>query len=51
MAKRAATGPGKALELTVLSYARWLAEHERPHVRQIARLANTTPMEQQPPQA
>jgi len=26
------TGAGKALERTVLFYARWLAEHERPHV-------------------
>jgi hypothetical protein len=32
------TGAGKPLERTVLSYARWLAEHERPHAKQIARL-------------
>jgi DinB superfamily len=32
------TGAGKALERTVLFYARWLTEHERPHVKQIARL-------------
>jgi hypothetical protein len=31
------TGAGKALERTVLSYARWLARHERPHVKQIER--------------
>ena len=44
------TGAGKALERSVLSYARWLAEHERPHVKQIARLVTVTPMEQRPPQ-
>ncbi len=43
------TGAGKALERTVLSYARWLAEHERPHVKQIARLVSTMPMEQRSP--
>jgi DinB superfamily len=36
------TGAGKTLERTVLFYARWLAEHERPHVKQIARLTTTT---------
>jgi hypothetical protein len=45
------TGAGKALERTVLSYARWLAEHERPHVKQIARLVSTMPMEQRPRKA
>jgi hypothetical protein len=45
------TGAGKALERTVLFYARWLAEHERPHVKQVARLVTTMPMEHQPPQA
>ena len=35
------TGAGKVLERTVLFYARWLAGHERPHIKQIARLANT----------
>ena len=39
------TGAGKPLERTVLFYARWLAEHERPHVKQVARLVNATPME------
>jgi hypothetical protein len=33
------TGAGKALERTVLFYARWMATHERPHVKQIARIA------------
>jgi DinB family protein len=32
------TGAGKVLELTVLSYARRMARHERPHVKQIARI-------------
>ena len=35
------TGAGRALERTVLSYADWLAHHERPHIKQIARIANT----------
>lgn len=39
--ERSATviGAGKPLERTVLFYARWLAGHERPHVKQIARIA------------
>ena len=45
------TGAGKVLERTVLSYAQWLAEHERPHVKQIARLVTTLPMQHRPPQA
>ena len=40
------TGAGRALERSVMFYARWLAEHERPHVKQIARLVTTMPMEQ-----
>ena len=40
------TGAGKALERTVLFYAQWLAEHERPHVKQIARLVATIPVVQ-----
>src|SRR5712692_6481387 len=32
------TGAGKVLERTVLSYAQWLARHERPHVKQVERL-------------
>ena len=35
------TGAGKALERTVLSYAQWLARHERPHVKQIERIVDT----------
>ncbi len=35
------TGAGKVLERTVLSYAQWLATHERPHVKQIERLVTT----------
>ena len=35
------TGAGKVLERTVLSYAQWLACHERPHVKQIERIVNT----------
>jgi hypothetical protein len=35
------TGAGKPLVLTMLSYAQRLAEHERPHLKQIARIANT----------
>jgi hypothetical protein len=39
---RAATvkGAGKPLERTVMAYAQWLAEHERPHVKQIGRSAS-----------
>jgi len=39
------TGAGKALERTVLFYARWLAGHERPHVKQIARIVTMIPVE------
>ena len=35
------TGAGKPLELTVLSYAQRMAQHERPHVKQIARIVST----------
>jgi len=35
------TAAGRPLERTVLFYARWLAEHERPHVKQIERIVNT----------
>jgi hypothetical protein len=35
------TGAGKVFERTVLFYAQWLAEHERPHVKQLERIANT----------
>ncbi len=37
------TGAGKVLERTVLFYAQWLAGHERAHVKQMERIANTTP--------
>ena len=40
------TGAGKVLERTVLFYAQWLAEHERPHVKQIGRIASTLRAEQ-----
>jgi hypothetical protein len=41
---RAATvvGGGRPLELTVLDYARRLARHERPHVKQVARAVQTS---------
>jgi hypothetical protein len=35
------TGAGKPLERTVLFYAQWLARHERPHLKQIKRIAST----------
>jgi hypothetical protein len=35
------TGAGKVLERTVQFYAQWLAEHERPHVKQIERIVKT----------
>jgi DinB superfamily len=38
------TGAGKVLERTVLLYAQWLARHERPHVKQVARIVNTLHM-------
>lgn len=34
------TGAGKPLERTVYSYAQWLANHERPHIKQIERIVN-----------
>lgn len=34
------TGAGRVLVRTVLSYAQWLAAHERPHVKQIARIVS-----------
>ncbi len=33
------TGAGKPLERTALFYASWLASHERPHLKQIGRIA------------
>jgi hypothetical protein len=38
------TGAGAVLERTVLFYARWLAGHERPHLKQIQRIVNTMRM-------
>ncbi len=38
------TGAGKPLVRTVLSYAEWLATHERPHVKQIERIVKTMRM-------
>lgn len=35
------TGAGKVLERSVQKYGRWLARHERPHVKQIERIAIT----------
>jgi hypothetical protein len=35
------TGAGKPLIRTVFFYAQWLAIHERPHIKQIERIANT----------
>ena len=40
------TGAGKVLERTVLSYAQWLASHERTHVKQIERVVNTLRLKQ-----
>jgi len=34
------TGAGKVLTRSVLSYADWLASHERPHIKQIERIVN-----------
>lgn len=34
------TGAGKPLERTVYTYALWLANHERTHIRQIERITN-----------
>jgi uncharacterized damage-inducible protein DinB len=35
------TGAGKPLERTVLSYAQWLARHERTHLKQFRQIADT----------
>ncbi len=37
------TGAGRPFVRTVLSYADWLATHERSHVKQIQRLAESAP--------
>jgi hypothetical protein len=38
------TGAGTVLERTVLFYGRWLAGHERAHLKQIQRIVNTMRM-------
>ena len=40
------TGAGKPRERTVYTYAQWLANHERSHVKQIERIVNTMRMSQ-----
>ena len=35
------TGAGKPRERTVYTYAQWLANHERSHIKQIERIVNT----------
>lgn len=35
------TGAGRPLVRTVQFYAQWLANHERPHIKQIERIVNT----------
>lgn len=40
------TGAGKLLVRTVHAYAQWMAEHERPHLKQIKRIANTLRLQQ-----
>ena len=45
------TGAGKVLERNVLFYARWLAEHERPHLKQVERIVSTIHTPQRPPRA
>ena len=42
------TGGGPARERTVLFYAQWVARHERPHVKQIARIVNAMRREKRP---
>jgi hypothetical protein len=37
------TGAGAVLERTVLFYGRWLAGHERPHVKQVGHIVNAAP--------
>ena len=38
------TGAGKPRERTVYTYAQWLANHERSHIKQIERIVNTMRM-------
>ena len=37
----AVTGAGSVLQRTVVFYGRWMAGHERAHVKQVARIAKT----------
>ena len=37
------TGAGAVLERSVLFYAQWIARHERPHLKQIARIVDSLP--------
>jgi uncharacterized damage-inducible protein DinB len=39
--KATVTGAGKPRQRTVYTYAQWLANHERSHIRQIARIGET----------
>jgi hypothetical protein len=39
------TRAGTPLVRTVHTYAQWMARHERPHIKQIKRIANTMRME------
>lgn len=38
------TGSGKPRERTVYTYAQWLANHERSHIKQVERIANAVRM-------
>jgi hypothetical protein len=38
------TGSGKPRERTVYTYAQWLANHERSHIKQVERIANAIRM-------
>lgn len=37
------TGAGRVLERTVLSYAQWMARHERPHLKQLEHIWRASP--------
>jgi hypothetical protein len=43
------TGAGKSRERTVYTYAQWLANHERSHIRQVERLVKTIHLQQRLP--
>ena len=40
------TGAGKPRERTVYTYAQWLANHERTHIKQVERIVNTMHVQQ-----